>query len=41
MNYWKKHVTHFSKNTFSMRQLLKKDDPFEWTAECDAELRVP
>jgi len=38
MNNWEKHVPHFSKNTFNMRQLLRKDVPFEWTAECDPEL---
>jgi len=38
MNYWKKHVPHFSKNTYNMRQLLRKDAPFDWTIECDREL---
>ena len=38
MNYWKKHVPHFSKNTYNMRQLLCKDAPFDWTIECDKEL---
>jgi len=38
LNYWKKHVPHYSKNTYNMRQLLRKDVPFEWTAQCDAEL---
>ena len=38
MNYWKKHVPHFSKNTYNMRQLLRKDAPFDWTVECDKEL---
>jgi len=38
MNYWKKNVPHFAKNTFNMRRLLRKDVPFEWTAECDAGL---
>jgi len=33
MNYWKKHVPHFSKNTYNMRQLLRKDAPFDWTVE--------
>jgi len=28
----------FSKNTFNMCKLLRKDVLFEWTAECDAEL---
>jgi len=38
MNYWKKHVSHFSKNTYNMRQLLRKDAPFDRTVECDKEL---
>jgi len=38
MNYWKKHVPHFSKNTYNMRQLLCKDTPFDWTVECDKKL---
>jgi len=38
MNYWKKHVPHFSKNTYNMRQLLRKDAPFDWTVECGKEL---
>ena len=31
MNYWKKHVPHFSKNTFNMCKLLRKDVPFEYS----------
>jgi len=37
-NYWKKYLPDYSKNTYNMRQLLKKDIDFQWTAECQKEL---
>jgi len=37
-NYWKKYVKDYSKNTYHMCQLLKKDAEFEWTPECQKEL---
>ena len=37
-NYWKKYLPDYSKNTYHMRQLLKKDIDFKWTAECQKEL---
>jgi len=37
-NYWKKYLPDYSKNTYNMRQLLKKDTDFKWTAECQKEL---
>ena len=32
-NYWKKYLKNYSKNTYHMRQLLKKDVEFRWTPE--------
>jgi len=37
-NYWKKYLKDYSKNTYHMRQLLKKDKEFKWTPECQKEL---
>jgi len=37
-NYWKKYLPDYSKNTYHMRQLLKKDIDFQWTTECQKEL---
>jgi len=37
-NYWKKYLKDYSKHTYHMRQLLKKDVEFKWTPECQAEL---
>jgi len=37
-NYWKKYLPDYSKNTYHMPQLLKKDIEFKWTAECQKEL---
>jgi len=37
-NYWKKYLPDYSKNTYHMRQLLKKDIEFKWTPECQKEL---
>ena len=36
-NYWKNAFRH-SKNTYNVRQLLRKDVPFVWSPECEAEL---
>jgi len=38
MNYWKKARPPLFKDYINMCRLLRKDVPFEWTAECDAEL---
>jgi len=37
-SYWKKYLKNYSKNTYHMRQLLKKDKEFKWTPECQKEL---
>jgi len=37
-NYWKKYLKDYSKNTYHMRQLLKKDIEFKWSPECQKEL---
>jgi len=37
-NYWKKYLRDYSKNTYHMRQLLKKDTEFKWMPECQKEL---
>ena len=37
-NYWKKYLKDYSKNTYHMRQLLKKDTEFKWSPECQKEL---
>jgi len=37
-NYWKKYLKDYSKHTYHMRQLLKKDVDFKWTLECQAKL---
>ena len=37
-DYWKKYIESYSKHTYNMRQLLKKDVPFVWTKQCQAEL---
>jgi len=39
LNYWKKYIPAFSKNTYNMRQLLKKEVPFVWTPACEVELQ--
>ena len=38
VNYWRKLIPQFSKNTYNMRRLLQKDAPFKWTPYCEAEL---
>ena len=37
-NYWKKYLKNYSKHTYHMQQLLKKDVDFIWTPECQVEL---
>ena len=37
-NFWRKSIPYYSRNTFHMRRLLRKDVPFKWTAECQTEL---
>jgi len=37
-NFWRKFVPLYSRNSFHMRQLLRKDVKFQWTKECDREL---
>jgi len=37
-NYFKKHVPDYSKHTYNMRRLLKKDADFIWTQACQVEL---
>jgi len=37
-NFWRKFVPSCSRNSFYMRQLLRKDVKFQWTKECDREL---
>ena len=37
-NYWKKYLKDYSKNTYHMHQLLKKDTEFKWLPECQKEL---
>ena len=38
VNYWRKLIPQFAKNTYHMRQLLHKDIPFNWSPECETEL---
>ena len=38
LNYFKKHLPNFTRRTYNIRQLLKKDSKFVWSAECQAEL---
>ena len=37
-NFWRRFVRSYSRNSFHMRQLLRKDLKFQWTKECDREL---
>jgi len=37
--YWRRLIPHFSKNTYNIIKLLKKDVPFVWSPECEAELQ--
>jgi len=37
-NYSKKYLKDYSKNTYHMCQLLKKDTEFKWSPECQKEL---
>ena len=39
-NYWKKYIPSYSKHTFNMRKLLRKDVSFVWSPECEAELTI-
>ena len=36
-NFFKNFCPQYSKATFNMRQLLKKDTKFVWTAQCQTE----
>ena len=36
-NFWRKYVPSYSRNSFHVRQLLRKDVKFQWTKECDKE----
>jgi len=38
-NFWRKFVPSYSRTSFHMRQLLRKDVKFQWTNECDKELQ--
>ena len=38
-NFWRKFMPSYSRNSFHMRQLLRKDVKFQWTKECDRELQ--
>ena len=38
INFYRKHICGYAKNTFHMRQLLLKGAHFDWTSECQAEL---
>jgi len=38
VNYWRKLIPQFSTKTYNMRKLLRKDVPFKWTPQCEAEL---
>jgi len=37
-NFWRKFVPSYSRNSFHMRQLLRKDVKFQCTKECDREI---
>ena len=37
--FWRRLIPFFSKNTYNMRKLLKKDVSFVWSSECEAELQ--
>jgi len=37
--FWRRLIPLFSKNTYNMRKLLKKDVPFAWSSECEAALQ--
>lgn len=36
--FWRRHIPNYAKNTFNMRQLLKKNTPFKWNTACQTEL---
>ena len=38
LNYWRRYIPYYSKHTYNMRRLLRKDTPFIWTLDCDLEL---
>ena len=38
LQFFRKHIPNFSKQTFNMRKLLKQGTKFEWTTECNNEL---
>ena len=37
-NFFRKHIPNYAKNTYHMRQLLKKDVKFQWSKACQNEL---
>jgi len=39
VQYFRRFIRGFSQKMFHMRQLLKADTPFVWSAECDKELQ--
>jgi len=38
LNFFRKYIRNYAKNTFHMRQLLRKGVKFVWTQKCDEEL---
>jgi hypothetical protein len=36
-NFWKNHIANLAQRTYHLRQLTKKDTPFRFTTECQAE----
>ena len=37
-NFWRRFVKNFTINTYNMRKLLRKNEPFIWSASCQVEL---
>jgi len=37
-DYWKNYLKDYSKNTYHMCQLLRKETKFKWMPECQKEL---
>ena len=38
INWYRRYIPNYAKNTYHLRTLLKKDEPFVWTPKCDEEL---
>jgi hypothetical protein len=37
LQFWRYHIKNLAQRTFNIRQLVRKDNVFRWTAECEKE----